>query len=116
MSIATTIRQQISLGSLMSLGMQQPAALTADNEEVGFTFLARILPITKSGRRGTSPRIMRVSVTLNGNDLYDVEVTYIARRKPVTHYEAVNVGAEQISTLMLALDYDGDQVLNPRLI
>jgi len=116
MSIATTIRQQIGLGSLMSLGMHQPAALTANSEEVGFTFLARILPFTKSGRRGASPRVMRVCITVNGSDLYDVEVTYIARRQSVTHYEAVNVGAERISTLILALDYDGDQVLNPRLI
>lgn len=116
MTIAATIRQQVGIGSLMSLGMHQPAALTVDGQEAGFAFKARILPITKNGQRGSAPRIMRVCIILNAGDLYDVEVSYVVRKKEVMHYEATNVGAEQISKIMLALDYDGPQVLNPRLI
>ena len=116
MNHAQIIQQQIGVGSLMSLGAHDLAAVTEKGQIHGFTFMARILPFTKAGKRSSAARNMRVMIMLNELDYYDVSVTYARKYEGVTHYEGHNVGAEQISNLMLALDYDGDTALNPRLI
>lgn len=121
---ADTIRQQITGGVLMSLGARNFRAATIANAEgfaqPGFVFDATILPMTKAGRRGTAPRTMTVTASLNAADYYDVKVTYPQRgdtyglKAPVTHYEADDVDAFSLARLMLSLDYDGDTVTNPR--
>jgi len=125
--IAATIVEQIGRGTLMSLGGHNLThgmiATTADAPALpSLSFDARILPMTKGGHRGSTPRIMRVVVGLNGADYYDVHVSYPQRgdtfgQKPRTvHYEADDVDAGSLSRLLLALDYDGTAVLNPRLV
>lgn len=125
-TIGNTIRQQIEGGVLMALGGHdfrygRVCAFREAPALPSLIFNARILPMTKAGKRSTAPRTMQVVVSLNGADLYDVRVTYHQRgdrygAKPsVVHYEADDVYAEDLSRLLLSLDYDGDTVTNPRL-
>lgn len=124
-AIAHTFQRQITNGVLMSLGAHNfvHGNITATEDSTplpSLAFNARILPMTKSGARGSAPRTMRVVVSLNGADLYDVHVSYRQRGdryglKPrVVHHEATDVYADELPRLLLALDYDGATVLNPR--
>lgn len=81
----------------------------------GIEFDARILPFKVNGERGSRARVMRVSIVLNSSDLYDVSVGYPKGYEWVEHFSREDVGVESINFLLLALDYDGDEVLNPRL-
>lgn len=116
-TVSDIIRRQIGQGVLMSLGARAFVAY-----EAGLAFDATILPMTKSGKRATAARTMRVYVKLNAADYYDISVTYPRRgdrygiHAPEVHYEAADVDALQLSGLLLALDYDGETVLNPRYI
>lgn len=113
--VAQTIKDQIGMGALMCLGAHDFAA-TGDGAGA-LVFKARILPFTKGGKRSTRPRIMHVSITLNALDLYDVDVfTYDKRLNIVPHYNIKDIDFTQLPMLMLALDYDGDEVLNPRYL
>lgn len=125
--IASIIRQQITGGVLMSLGARDfrhgnIAPIKGAETLPSLIFNATILPMTKAGKRGTAPRTMQVTVSLNGNDYYDVRVTYNQRgdkyglKAPIVHYEADDVDVSTLARLMLALDYDGDTVTNPRYI
>ena len=119
-AVGPTIYRQIERGVLMSLG--------AHNFRYGaddMVFDARILPFTKEGKRAGQPRIMAVQIKLNGLDYYDIAVKYYRTSRKsmgygsadlVTHYEVTNVDVSILSRILLALDYDGDAVLNPRLM
>lgn len=120
--VASTIREQINTGSLMALGAHElrPLDFIADDASAplpSLAFKARILPFTKSGHRSTAARVMQVVVSLNAADLYDVLVIYKGRDgQKVVHYESSDVDAMKLSWLLLALDFDGDSVLNPRYL
>lgn len=125
--VAATIKAQITDGVLMSLGARDfkygAVAATPEAEKLpSLIFDATILPMTKSGARGTAARTMRVVVSHNAMDYYDIRVTYNQRgdrhgfQPPVVHYEADDIDGETIQRLMLSLDYDGKTVTNPRLI
>ena len=116
MSVSNIIIQQIGNGVLMSLGAHKLGSLLNDGTIEGLTFKARILPFNKSGARAVQPRIMQVMVTLNGLDYYDIRVIYARGQEIVTHYEAANIDAERLPRIMLALDFDGESALNPRLL
>lgn len=103
--IPNTIRDQITVGVLMSLGATD---LMADRTHVpapaydALTFRARILP-SKTAR----PRIMRVKVTLDPCDTYSIKVTYPKRGDrftEVTHFEAEGVYCDQLASVLLKLD------------
>jgi hypothetical protein len=116
--IAVTIKQQIGPMVLMSLGAHNflAASPTVSGERGGLDFAVRVLPMRADGKRGTAPRIMRCRVTLTAMDDYKVRVAYLGRGKSiVTHFETDGVFADQLPNLLLALDFDGDTVLNPRL-
>ena len=81
----------------------------------GIEFDARILPFKVNGERGSRARVMRVKVLLNSSDYYDVSVGYPKGYEWVEHFSREDVGVESINFLLLALDWDGDEVLNPRL-
>lgn len=102
--IPNTIRQQIGVGVLMSLGASD---LMADRVHVKaplydtLTFRARILT-----RDTHQKRIMRVRVVLDPSDTYSITVTYPKRgsTEEVVHYEAEMVYFDQLPRLLLALD------------
>lgn len=109
--IATTIQKQIGAGVLMCLGAHD---LAFDRTGPALTFKAVILPMLASGKRSAEPSTMRVTVTLNALDYYDVKVVYEAHGETVTHFERKDVDCFELPVLLLALDYDGAEVLNPR--
>lgn len=112
--VASTIRSQIGALTLMSLGATDLGSVNYGLG--GLAFRARILPFNADGARSEQPRALRVLVTLNSADLYDVAVEYARRGKTVTHARVEDIDARQLSRTMLALDYDGETVLNPRLV
>lgn len=114
--VAQTIRQQIGLGVLWSLGA---TALHYGTEKNGNPFLGmavRILPYRKDGKRGSRPRVMRLRVELTPADLYDITVEYTQRNRhtgdyeKITHFTATDVYCDQLSRLLLTLDSDSDRV------
>ncbi|AWY05757.1 hypothetical protein SEA_GRETCHEN_70 [Microbacterium phage Gretchen] len=125
--IANIIRQQIGAGVFMSLGARNLrhgsiAALPDAEALPSLTFEATILPMTKSGQRASAARTMRVTVGLNASDYYDIAVTYPQRgdryglKDPVIHLSLQDVDCEQLARTLLALDYNGEEVLNPRYV
>ena len=116
-NVATTIHQQINIRTLMSLGATElhPTLEQSKTYRPGLAFTARILPFTRDGERGTRPRRMKVSITLDPSDTYTVAVTWTHGGKHHTHFLRSGVYADQLDTLLLALDYDGDTAVNPRL-
>ncbi len=57
---------------------------------------------------------MDVKIICTFSDTYTVTVTYKRAGEIITHYAASNIYADQIGRVILALDYDGDEVTNPR--
>lgn len=121
-----SLRAQVSVGAFMSLGAHNFGAYYAaavGSDATGYSFYdptmsfdARIIRMAKTGGRGEQVRNMRVDITLNALDYYDVLVTYPVGGKTVVHYEGHDIDASSIGRILLALDYDGDEVLNPRYI
>lgn len=125
--VGQTVLDQIGIGVLMSLGASairhgNVAMVPGATPLPSLIFNARILPFTKGGKRGSAPRSMLVVVGLNERDLYDVLVTYkqhgdrYGMKPPVVHFEADDVFCDDLAALLLALDYDGITVLNPRCV
>lgn len=114
-TIAQTIMSQIDKRVLMSLGSSDFGYFTGGPDNLGqLMFMARILPMTKTGR-GTRARRMHVAITLEFSDTYSVKVTYSKGRfERVTHFEESGIYADQLDRLLLSLDYDGREVTNPR--
>ena len=105
--VAKTIRRQIEVGVLFSLGARQFAAIsTSGGVKPALAFNATILPYRKDGSRGTGARTMLVEVALNALDLYDITVTYRNRGELVTHESIENVDAFSLSRVLLSLDSD----------
>lgn len=124
--VAQTIRSQIGAGVFMSLGASGLRSGSMAHTKGGPTlpsliFQARILPFNKNGERSERARKMYVIVSLTPADTYEITVTYNANvgngRGPdrTDHYHATDVYAEDLSRILLALDYDGETALNPRL-
>lgn len=97
--VAQTIRSQIAVSTFMTLGASDLMRDGAD-----FTFRARIIPTGKQ-----APRVMRVTVHLNGMDLYDVKVIFTPSKwaDPVTHFERTDVYAKDLNRVLFALDREG---------
>lgn len=120
--IANTIRQQITPGVLMSLGAHDLGSAHMAHEKgepmlPSLVFKALILPFNKNGKRSERARKMYVIISLTPADTYEITVTYNGNaRGPgrTDHYHATDVYAEDLSRIMLSLDYDGDTVTNPR--
>lgn len=106
MTVPNTIREQITVGVLMSLGatdlMADRVHTAAPEHYDALTFRARILP-----NKTASARVMRVRVTLDPSDTYSIKVTYPKRGKPfeeVVHFEASDVYCDQLARTLLDLD------------
>ena len=112
--VGNTIWKQIPVGVKMALGVHD-VFFTSKGEDHGIACQIKILPFLKSGKRGRSARNVRMDITLNGLDLYDISVGYFSKNLQWTeHFSATNIDAESLPRLLLALDYDGETVTNPR--
>lgn len=106
-----TFRAAIGEGALMSVGAHHVANVPGRHQLGGLAFLARILPMTKTGR-SERPSLMGVLVSLTPADEIDVEV--IRARDGQEHTQLRGVYLDQLQRIILALDYDGPEVMNPR--
>lgn len=106
--VATTIRRQATPLTLMSLGAHKLGSYTHENGTHALVFLARVLPFKKNGERAETPRNMRVMVTLNVADLYDIRVEYQRRGETITHYQANSIYADSLAGVLLRIDSDFD--------
>lgn len=105
---ANVIRQQITLGVLMSLGAHKLGSYIDAHEQHALVFMARVLPFNINGDRSERPRNMRVIITLNGSDTYDIAVDYRRAGKIVRHFNATGIYADQLSGVLLTVDSDDD--------
>lgn len=108
---ALDFRSALSIGGLMTLGATDLTAVPGSHQLGGLLLTARILPMTRTGR-GSGARRMFVLLSANAADLIDVDVIEAASGRE--HYRARDVYGEDLPRLALALDYDGDDTLNPR--
>lgn len=109
---ANDLRRAIGPGVLGSLGATDLATVPGSHQCGGLMFTARVLPLTKSGARGTQPRKRAVMVSLTPADEINVEVREIARKTKHAHIEGIYI--DQLARAVLAIDYDGPTALNPR--
>ena len=115
--IAREITAQATVGVLMSLGAHNLFAMPEnDKRSGGATWDVRVLPMKANGERAARPRIMKLTVELTHADDYTVTVDYWNRGKRVQHFTQDRVYCDQLAKLLLALDWDGDEILNPRYI
>jgi len=115
-AVADTIREQIGVNVLASLGAHDFRTTIMDGGSPALHFTARILRMKADGTRSSQVRNMHVLVWLTDRDDYGVRVSFIERFKLVKHYEASGIYADRLARLMLSLDFDGDTVRNPRLL
>lgn len=106
-------RAAIGDGALWSVGAHDIASVPGAYQLGGLTFLARILPMTETGRSDTAES-MAVLVSLTPADEIDVEVRRIADGRE--HARIPGIYIDQIQRIILALDYDGPEVMNPRYV
>lgn len=99
----------------MCLGARNIRSVEKDGK-LGMQADVTILPFNKDGSRSARPRTMQAEVLLNHMDYYDVTVSYPKDGTTVIHSQTQDVDCTQIAGHMLALDYDGDEALNPRYI
>lgn len=111
--VGKIVRSQIEMGVLWSLGASN-LGYSAEGFG-GLEFDARILPFNKNGKRAAKPRVMHVKIVLNALDYYDVSVGFRKGSEWVEHFSRKDVDAFSLNRLLLALDWNGDEALNPRL-
>lgn len=104
-------RAAIGDRTLWSVGAHDIANVPGAHGLGGLVFRARILPMTKTGR-AEQARIMGVLVSLTPADEIDVEVKHASDQTAHAHLRGVYI--DQLQRIILALDYDGPEVLNPR--
>lgn len=113
MSPSTAIRSIVEIGVFMSLGARNLRVNSFDD----LIFDATILPFNKNGKRGERGRTMTVSVSAGKTDdgTLRVLVVYPERGtgRLLTHFDGETT-VDGLNRTLLALDYDGDDVLNPR--
>lgn len=107
---ARAFREAIGRGALWSVGAHAFATVPGIHQLGALMFQARILPMTSEGR-GETATIMTVLVSLTAADVIDVEVRH---DDGTVHARVAGIYIDQLAQLILALDYDGDEILNPR--
>lgn len=119
MSFPNAVRSLIDTGVLMSLGARD---FCTNATATDLIFDATILPMTKAGNRSSAPRTMTVTISVSaerdGN--FDLKITYLGRGlakfdDPLVHYSGAALLAD-LNGVLLALDYDGPEVLNPTYV
>lgn len=113
MSLPTAIRSIVEIGVFMSLGARNFRVNSFDD----LIFDATILAFNKNGKRGERGRTMTVSVSAGEVDDGTLHVLAIYPERGtgrlLTHFDGETT-INGLNRTLLALDYDGDDVLNPR--
>lgn len=107
--VASTIRDQIGLGVLMALGAHG-LRYTTHKTRPALAMNVKLLPFNADGTRSRQPRIMHLVVALNGNDYYDIVVTYLNRkREQVVHETATDVDVSSLRSVLLGFDSERER-------
>lgn len=113
MSFSTAVRTVVETGVFMSLGARSFRVNSFDD----LIFDATILPFNKSGDRSERPRTMTVYVSAGEVDDGTLHVLVLCPERGtgrlLTHFDGKTT-VNDLNRTLLALDYDGDDVLNPR--
>lgn len=109
---AAQFRQAIGAIVLTSLGATRLIAVPGRFDRGGLMFTARIRPMTRGGDRSATARSMAVLISVTPLDEIDIEVCEYARGTEHAKIEGVYI--DELGRAVLALDYDGPEVLNPR--
>ena len=90
--IATTTWRQIPIGVKMSLGARDQAG---NGSTLSFT--------VGNGRKG----LFKVSIALNGSDLYDIELVKFKRKtyEKVVLAKAADIGCETLGRVLLGMEH-----------
>lgn len=107
--VANTIRQQLGFGGLATLGASDLSVLNVGMGALSFT--ARILPFNKNGKRSARAEKMLVVIMLDFDDSYTVRVI---RPNGEVFFGGSHIYCTELTAMALALDYNGETVLNPR--
>lgn len=115
MPSSTAIRNRIETGVFMSLGARDFRVNSFDD----LIFDATILPFNKTGKRSERARTMTVSVSAGETDDSGLHVLVIYPERVtgrlLTHFEGETT-IDGLNRTLLALDYDGDDALNPSYV
>lgn len=109
---ANDFRTATGIGVLAFLGATNLLSVPGEHELGGLAFIARILPFTKAGDRTERPVRMGVLISVTAVDEIDIRV-----RKYTNHDEHAliqGIYIDQLAAALLALDYNGPEILNPR--
>lgn len=109
-AITQTIVTQIGNGVLMSLGAHKLGHYTTPEDLDSLVFVARVLPFNAAGQRLSTPRLMRVMVTLTARDDYDIAVDYRRGQQTVRHFHETGIYAAQLPAVMLSVDSDDELI------
>lgn len=112
MSFPSTVQTLVETGVFMSLGARN---FRTDAEASSLVFDATVLPFLKDGTRGQRPRTMcvQIGVSTHRDGGFHVAVSYADKGVSKTHCNLDYVAIEDLNRTLLALDYDGDEALNP---
>lgn len=116
MSVGSDLKRMIGTHVWMTLGASDFTELYGDNP--GLRLKARILPFRKDGKRSSRPRVMTIEIRYFTEDMVDLKVIYPETKTYdiVEHFSAHGIPLRNLGTFLFALDYDGPEVLNPRVI
>lgn len=99
--LTETITDQIGAFTLMAIGASTPEPITTGD---GATFSVHMIGTNPDGSRASRPRYMDVTITLDINDTYIVEVTHPGKNGPVTHFRGTEIYAHELSDLLNAVE------------
>lgn len=100
-NLTETITDQIGSFALMMIGASTPEPTTNAD---GITFTAHMIGTNDDGTRASRPRYMTVTIVLDINDTYIVEITHPGDHGPVTHFRATEVYAHQLEDLLIGVE------------
>mgnify|MGYP007022640012 FL=1 len=113
LQVANDFRQAIQIGVLMALGAHNLRASQGTTGYGALTFDAIILPFNEDGTRADLAEVMTVDVAHTWDDLIDVTVI---RPDGSEHYKGESLYIDQINKTLFALDWNGKETLNPRIV
>lgn len=115
MSFPNTVKSLVETGVFMSLGARN---FRTDPEASTLIFDATVLPFRKDGTRSERPRKMQVQVGVSESrdGGLSVAVGYADKDVPKVHCAVDYVAITDLNKTLLAIDYDGDEALNPEYV
>lgn len=107
-AVAQTIRKQIEIGVLMTLGASELRHGYV-NGLPSLLFTVRVFPFNHAGKRIRKARKMELAVQLTSWDDYTISVTYPNKGLVVMHELIEHVYVDSLNRTLFAIDSDKDK-------